>query len=128
VLVIAFRVLFLLLLAFSDLISPFFLTFFGSSPNPKPTRGTVEEEIGDETARGQGVPSVVVNPSSGTAEAATERSPPPADCSLMVTVAVASLGKIQPLTGEPMATSTLGTGPVPRLLKKKVLLIKKSAL
>jgi hypothetical protein len=46
----------------------------------------------------------------------------------MVTVVVAPLEKMLPLTGEPIVTSALGIGPVSRVLKKKVLLIKKSAL
>jgi hypothetical protein len=74
------------------------------------------------------VPTIAVDLSSGTAEAEPERLPPLADCSLMVTVAIAPLGQTQPLTGKPAATSALGTGPVPRVLKKKVLSIKKFAL
>jgi hypothetical protein len=46
----------------------------------------VEEEIGHDTTRGQDVPTVAVDPSSGTAVAAPERSPPPANRSLRVTI------------------------------------------
>jgi hypothetical protein len=98
------------------------LIFIGGSTNTKRTKGIVEDEIGDDPARRQGVPTIVVDLSSGTVEAALQRPPPPPDRSLMVTVAVA------PSTGEPAAISALGTGPVPRVLKKKVLSIKKFAL
>jgi hypothetical protein len=92
------------------------LIFVGSSPNPKHTRGTVKEEAGDDIARGQGVSTIVVDTSSGTAEATPERSPPPADRSLIVTVAVAPPGQRSSSTGEPAATSALGTRAVPRVL------------
>jgi hypothetical protein len=59
------------------------------------------------------VPTVVVDPSSGIAEAVPERSPSPADRNLMVTVAVAPLGQTLPSTSEPAAMSALGTRPVP---------------
>jgi hypothetical protein len=114
--------------AFFIEIPTLFLTLVGSSPSPKRIRGTVEEEIGDDTTKGQSVPTLGVDPSSGTAEAAPERSPPLADHSLRVIVAVALLGQTQPSIGEPTMMSTLGTRPVPRVLKKKVLSIKKSTL
>jgi hypothetical protein len=104
------------------------LIFNGSYPNPERTRGRVEEEVGDDIARRQGVPTVAVDPSSGTAQATPERFPPPADRSLMVTVAVAPPGQTPPSTGKPAAMSALGARVVPRVLKKKVLSIKKSAL
>jgi hypothetical protein len=88
----------------------------------------VEEEIGDDTARGQGMPTVAVDPSSGTAEAAQEQSPPLANRSLRVTIAVAPPGQTRPSTGEPAAMSALGTRQVPQVLRKKVLSIKKHAL
>jgi hypothetical protein len=74
------------------------------------------------------VPTIIVDPSSGTTEAATERLPPPADHSLRVTIAVASPGQTPPSTGEPASVGTLGTAPVPKVLKRKKLPIKKSAL
>jgi hypothetical protein len=86
----------------------------------------VEEEIGDNTAKGQGVPTVAA--SSGTVEATPERSPPTADRNLRVTIAVALPKQTPPSTGEPAAMSALGTGPVPRVLRKKVVSIKRSAL
>jgi hypothetical protein len=88
----------------------------------------VEEEIGDDTAKGQNVTTFAVDPSSGTTEAAPENSPPPVDHVLRVTIAIAPLGPMPPLTSELATTSTLGTKLVPRVLRKNVVSIKKSAL
>jgi hypothetical protein len=78
--------------------------------------------------RGQSVPTIIVDPSSGTAKAAPEQSPPSAGLSSMVTIAVAPPGQTSPLTGEPASASALGTVLEPKVLKKKRLAIKKSAL
>jgi hypothetical protein len=88
---------------------PLLLDFCRYSPSPKRIRGIVDEEIGDDTAKGQSVPTFAVDPSSGTTEASLEHSPAPADHSLRVTIAVAPSGPTPPSTGEPTTTSTLGT-------------------
>jgi hypothetical protein len=77
--------------------------------------------------RGQSVPTIAVDPSSGTAKATLKQSSP-ASLSSMVTVAVAPPEQTPPSTGKSALASALGTVPVPKVLKKIKPAIKKSAL
>jgi hypothetical protein len=74
------------------------------------------------------VPSITVDPSSGSAGATPGQSSPMAGLGSLVTIAVAPPKQTLPSVGETVPARALGAVPAPRPLKRKKLGIKKSAL
>jgi hypothetical protein len=74
------------------------------------------------------VPSIIVDPSSGSAGAALGQSLPAASLSSMVTIAIALSGQTPLSAHTTVLVSTLGAAPAPRVLRRKVLSVKKSTL
>jgi hypothetical protein len=78
--------------------------------------------------REQSMPSVIVDPLSGSAGATSGQVPPSAGTQAMVTIAVASPWQTPPTTGEKGSASILGAALAPRVLRRKVFSVKKSNL
>jgi hypothetical protein len=70
----------------------------------------------------QDVPSVAVDPSTGTTTMTPRQALP------LVTVAIASPRQTPPVVGKSEPTSALDAAPVPKALKQKKLHVKKSTL
>jgi hypothetical protein len=73
------------------------------------------------------VPSLIVDPSSGSAGITTGQTLPSVDPKSMVVITTATPGQIPPMDGRTASPSTLGIAPASKPLKKK-LGVKKSAL
>jgi hypothetical protein len=78
--------------------------------------------------REQDVPSITMDPSSGSAGITPGQMPPSADPTSMAVVTAAALGQVPPIAGKTASPSTLGAAPATKPLKKKKLGVKKFAL